>query len=294
MRNHNCFVASAFGYKDVDEIYSKAIVPVLKDLSIKPRRVDKINHNNKIDFKIIELINECNFCIADLTYARPSVYYEAGFIEGLSKNVIYICREDHFNPKAGDSFGNQKIHFDLITKNIISWNTPTDAFRRKLKSRVLLLTRHLNVSSQKSSEEINSKKEFSNYSTNEKLNLITEAVKANLESKGFREIEMRHYYNVFQKGKKRICFETGISFTENSLWSLSMGNGNLSEFEKLKLDRIFLSLKPIPNSRIERAFRNFKPVNGGLYTFKHINAYFLDGIDSIYKLKHYLKPISFK
>jgi hypothetical protein len=294
MNKLNCFVASAFGHKDIDKIYSKAIVPVLRELKIMPRRVDRINHNNKIDHKIIELINECNFGIADLTQARPSVYYEAGFIEGLNKNVIYICREDHFKPQAQDTFGNQKIHFDLITKNIIPWNTPSDGFRRKLKSRILLLTKHLLISSQKSTEEIKSKSEFANYSINEKLTLLSDIVKAHLETQGFKEITLRHHHNVFQKGKKRVYFNVELSFPENELNILTARNGQLSEYEKYRLNQLFISLKPLPYARMERVLRNFKPLKGNLFTFKDIKVYFIDSLDSVYKLENYLKTISFK
>jgi len=71
MRNITCFVASAFGKADVDKIYKNIIYPTLKRMNIKCHRVDKIEHNEDIDDKIIELINKCDFCIADLTYARP-------------------------------------------------------------------------------------------------------------------------------------------------------------------------------------------------------------------------------
>src|SRR5689334_9846443 len=102
MRNITCFIASAFGYNDVDLIFDKTIKIVLQELSIKPLRVDRINHNDRIDSKIIELINECDFGIVDLTYARPSAYFEAGFIEGLGKKVIYMTRKDHFKQKETD------------------------------------------------------------------------------------------------------------------------------------------------------------------------------------------------
>ncbi|HUS50435.1 MAG TPA: hypothetical protein VMZ91_09740, partial [Candidatus Paceibacterota bacterium] len=91
MKKISCFVACAFGKDDVDEIYENAILPVLKLMEIKPYRVDQIEHNDDIDNKIIELISKCDICIADLTYARPSVYYEAGYFTGLGKSVIFIA-----------------------------------------------------------------------------------------------------------------------------------------------------------------------------------------------------------
>jgi nucleoside 2-deoxyribosyltransferase len=116
-------VACAFGKDDVDEIYKNAVLPVLKSMKIKLYRVDLIEHNDDIDDKIIELILKCDICIADLTYSRPSVYYEAGYFKGLGKSVIFIVRKDHFSPKTEDVYGNFKIHFDLQMKNIIPWSS---------------------------------------------------------------------------------------------------------------------------------------------------------------------------
>src|SRR5687768_3405040 len=69
-KNMKCFVACAFNQVDVDIIYN-LIKDVLKNLDITCLRVDKINHNQKIDQKIIALIESCDFGIADLSYARP-------------------------------------------------------------------------------------------------------------------------------------------------------------------------------------------------------------------------------
>ncbi|MDZ7794931.1 MAG: hypothetical protein U5P10_14935 [Spirochaetia bacterium] len=88
----HCFIASAFGYSDIDQIYDNGITKALSNLNIIPHRVDRENHNDDIDDKIIELLNTCDICIADLTYSRPSVYYEAGYFKGLGKQVIFTVR----------------------------------------------------------------------------------------------------------------------------------------------------------------------------------------------------------
>jgi hypothetical protein len=48
MRNLTCFIASAFGYTDVDSIFDKTIKVLLKELKIKPLRVDRINNNDPL------------------------------------------------------------------------------------------------------------------------------------------------------------------------------------------------------------------------------------------------------
>ena len=138
-----CFIASAFERADVDVIYDKVVVRLLRGLQIQPRRVDREIHNDDIDDKIIELIDAADFCIADLTYARPSVYYEAGYAWGQAKPVIYIARKDHFKPKDEDKEGNERIHFDLQMKNIISWTKPDGDFADRLKRRIQHVIRPL-------------------------------------------------------------------------------------------------------------------------------------------------------
>jgi len=125
MNSIKCFIACAFGREDIDSLYNNAIIKALDKLKIKGLRVDKINHNDKIDLKILDLIRKSKFGIADLTYARPSVYFEAGVLEGQQKPVIFLSRKDHFSPKVDDEHGIYKIHFDLITKNIIPWEKET-------------------------------------------------------------------------------------------------------------------------------------------------------------------------
>jgi hypothetical protein len=75
-----CFVAMAFGQKDTDAIF-KILRKTLGPLGINAQRVDRIEHNDSIDTKIISEIEAADLVIADLTYARPSVYFEAGYAQ---------------------------------------------------------------------------------------------------------------------------------------------------------------------------------------------------------------------
>jgi hypothetical protein len=127
-----CFVATALGKPDVDKVYNKGIRPILRELGVKPLRIDRVEHNDDIDNKIFALLNEADFCIADLTYARPSAYYEAGYAFGSQKPVVYIVRSDHFK-NAQDA---ERVHFDLQMKNIIGWTEPNEAFKEKLRKRL--------------------------------------------------------------------------------------------------------------------------------------------------------------
>jgi nucleoside 2-deoxyribosyltransferase len=125
----------AFGHTDTDAIYT-IIKRTLKPLGITLRRVDRIEHNENIDSKIISEIEGADLVIADLTYARPSVYFESGYAQRKIP-VVYTARRDHFRERADDKHGNFHVHFDLKMRNIISWSSTTDSeFPTRLKARV--------------------------------------------------------------------------------------------------------------------------------------------------------------
>ncbi len=131
-----CFIASAFGHDDVDAVYDQCIIPVLNKLRVTPLRVDRIVHNEDIDNKIFELLDSSDIVIADITYARPSVYYEAGYAVGKGIPVVYTVRGDHFHSREDDPQGNLRVHFDLQMKNIIPWDNPDQVFSNTLERRM--------------------------------------------------------------------------------------------------------------------------------------------------------------
>ena len=129
------FVAMAFGRNDTDAIYA-VIGRTLKPLGVTLRRVDRIEHNENIDAKIITELEAADLVIADLTYARPSVYFEAGYAQRAIP-VVYTVRSDHFKERDEDLYGNLHVHFDLKMRNIIGWSSPADEkFPARLTSRI--------------------------------------------------------------------------------------------------------------------------------------------------------------
>jgi len=143
LRKLVCFIACAFNRDDVEKAYDRAIAPTLKKHKVIARRVDRIDYNSKIDEKIIELIESCDFIISDLTYARPSVYYESGYAERKAP-VIYTARKDHFRQRDNDPEGDRCIHFDLQMKNIIHWSdSDVISFKKKLSRRISIVSRPL-------------------------------------------------------------------------------------------------------------------------------------------------------
>ena len=137
-----CFIASAFDRHDVDDVYDNGVCPVLDMLDLKPLRIDRVEHNENIDTHIIDLIKQSQVAIADLTYARPSVYYEAGYASALGMPVVYIAHQDHLSPTSEND--ELKIHFDLKMKNIIKWSLPLDEdFKSKLFCRLKMVLKPL-------------------------------------------------------------------------------------------------------------------------------------------------------
>jgi len=181
-----CFVASAFGHREVDAIYRGAVQPVLRDLHITPLRVDRVEHNDDIDDKIFSLLDDADICIADLTCARPSVYYEAGYAFGQGKPVIYIARDDHFLARPDDPHGNGRVHFDLQMKNIIPWNSPDSAFRQRLRKRVKHVVAPL-LRAARNSEVVDAReREFSALSQHEQMRRLGSKARQLLFARGFK------------------------------------------------------------------------------------------------------------
>jgi len=265
MRKLKCFIASAFERADVDEVFRKAIIPTLQQLNIVAMRVDKINHNRNIDEKILELIDDCDFCIADLTFARPSVYYEAGRIHGLDKEVIFIAREDHFTPDKDDVNGNKRIHFDLITKNIIGWKSPDRVFKKRLKQRINLikkpLERQIAVDAQMRDQELN----FASHSLQERQSLIINLSKKFILGNKYKNDPERK--GLFQftgiKGKlgnhKLLSIGVFESITMSTLENIRFRMGFDSSSTPPKEHAIILiSLKAVNTSLVHKIFPTFR------------------------------------
>ncbi len=113
--SRDCFVAMWFN-PSMEDVYQCGIYKPLKELGFNPIRVDKVEHNDRIDHVIFDLIRRSRFVVADFTGNRAGVYYESGFSSGLGLPVIHTCRRDFF----------VKRHFDIHTINTIVYDTAED------------------------------------------------------------------------------------------------------------------------------------------------------------------------
>ncbi len=118
----------------MNDVYEKGIEPAIKEAGYEPMRIDRKQHNNKIDDQIIDEIKYSRFLVADVTQdesgARGGVYYEAGFAHGLKDcgrkiEVIFTCRKDVID----------EVHFNIRQYNHIIWETPED-LKERLVNRI--------------------------------------------------------------------------------------------------------------------------------------------------------------
>ena len=128
IESNQAFVAMWFD-PDMDKIYENAIAPAIEESGYKPMRIDKKNHNNKIDDEIVAEIKRSKFLIADFSQngeeARGGVYYEAGFAKGLGIEVIFTCRKEN----------EKNLHFDTRQYNHIIWESEKD-LKTQLENRI--------------------------------------------------------------------------------------------------------------------------------------------------------------
>lgn len=146
----------------------------------------RLEHNDDIDDRIIREIRACDFAIADLTYARPSVYFEAGYAQR-EVPVVYTCRRDHFAPKEDDQFGNLRVHFDLQMKNIVRWSSPNDqSFAAKLSRRVRVVIRPLVSEKESSIRSAEEESRFRGLPLQFRSSFVRDALRRRLKRVGWR------------------------------------------------------------------------------------------------------------
>jgi hypothetical protein len=124
-----CFVAMWFDPR-MNEIYEQAIEPAIKQARYDPLRIDKTEHTNRIDDEIIGQIKRSRFMVADFTGQRHGVYFEAGMMLGIGRNVFWMCRKDELTAS--------QLHFDVRQFNFIDYESVTDA-KERLYRRILAI-----------------------------------------------------------------------------------------------------------------------------------------------------------
>ena len=111
------FIACAFGHTEIDELSNKYFFSACEKLGYEAVRVDMTEPSQTITERIMGGITEAACVIADLTYTRPSVYFEVGYSVGLGIPLLLTSRKDHFHGKKDT----QRVHFDLEQYKISFW-----------------------------------------------------------------------------------------------------------------------------------------------------------------------------
>ena len=244
-----------------------------------PLRVDRVEHNEDIDKKIFESLDAADFVIADLTYARPSAYYEAGYAAGKSKPVIYIVRSDHFKARDNDPHGNFRVHFDLQMRNIIAWSGPDRAFSDRLHNRVRLVLRPLERANKQNLKLNTERSEFNGLPIYDRLGILQKACTDLLRSRSFHSYPLtieasngttpirwsylRRFDNSRYQGVGIITTSYPTkqllqALSWNSLYAPPHGYPN---FKSRESHYIVASLKTISSSRITEALPFFHRQN---------------------------------
>jgi hypothetical protein len=120
------FVAMAFR-PFLQPLYDDGLAVGIRTSGYEPVRIDRVQHNNRIDDEIIATIRRCKFVVCDFTLNRGGIYFEAGFAMGLGRPVIWTAPEGKLN----------RIHFDTRQYNFIRWSRDNLAvFAKALQNRI--------------------------------------------------------------------------------------------------------------------------------------------------------------
>ena len=103
------------------------IKEVFGEFGIAAIAADEIEHEEATTDRILDEIDTSEFLIADLTYARPNVYYEIGHAHARSKRVILVRKKG------------TRLHFDVAHRNCPEYENAT-ALKRLLRKRLEAVT----------------------------------------------------------------------------------------------------------------------------------------------------------
>lgn len=112
--------------KKTDTLWEKGIKPSIEKAKYDAKRIDEEHFDGNVITKMYQLINTSKFVVADLTGARPCVYYEAGYAKAQGIKVIFTAKHK------------TKKHFEINHYPIISWKEDElDKFSSNLYDRII-------------------------------------------------------------------------------------------------------------------------------------------------------------
>jgi hypothetical protein len=116
------FMAMKFGDPDLDGMVEACFRPAVEATGFELRRLNDPEHQRAglIDDRLRVEIKKSRFVISDLTHANNGAYWEAGYAEGLGKDVIYTCEKSTFDQRQKEGGG---THFDTNHHLHILWES---------------------------------------------------------------------------------------------------------------------------------------------------------------------------
>lgn len=135
--NKDVFVAMSF-HESAKDIRN-AIKQGIDNARYSSLLMDEIVHNHQIVPEMLRLIKESRLMIMDITYPNFGAYYEAGYAQGLGKEVIITCKREVWNQKEFicEKDDNcryieiaSKPHFDIVQKQILVWDDYADLTKK--------------------------------------------------------------------------------------------------------------------------------------------------------------------
>jgi hypothetical protein len=112
------FVLSSFT-PEMEPIFL-AISDAARSVGLHAERVKDVRGDYRVTEKILAMIRQARFIVADLTHERPNVYFELGYARGLGKTVITILRSGttaHFDVQDWayiEYFDSRPLESDLL------------------------------------------------------------------------------------------------------------------------------------------------------------------------------------
>jgi hypothetical protein len=117
--SRTAFMAMKFNDEELDRVFQTCFKPAVYRAGFELRRLTDGQPAGLIDDQMRVALRTSRFILADLSHGNRGAYWEAGFAEGLGRDVIYTCRKDCWDKL--DSDGNRLVHFDAGHLVTIPW-----------------------------------------------------------------------------------------------------------------------------------------------------------------------------
>lgn len=114
VESRNVLMAMKFNDPELDQVVEECFRPAVHRAGFNLRVLTDNQPAGLIDNQLRVALRTSRFIVADVTHGSNGAYWEAGYVEGMSRPVIYTCREAEWEE--------QKVHFDTNHLVTILWD----------------------------------------------------------------------------------------------------------------------------------------------------------------------------